>query len=143
VPLTTFGSAHSGLRFARCFARFAPPCASRKTSRPKAKTPSFGGVGEVASRKPSRPKAKTHKKAPYRPSFHFSFSTFRFSLSFFHFSFFTFLFSLFVFHFSFSTFHFSLFTFHFSLFTYSALAACRGEACEAPSEAKPVRERPL
>jgi hypothetical protein len=24
-----------------------------------------------------------------------------------------------------------------------ALAACRGEACEAPSEAKPVRERPL
>ena len=30
------GSAHSGLRFARCFARFAPPCASRKTSRPEA-----------------------------------------------------------------------------------------------------------
>ena len=24
------GSAHSGLRFARCFARFAPTCASRK-----------------------------------------------------------------------------------------------------------------
>ncbi len=24
-----------------------------------------------------------------------------------------------------------------------ALAACRGKACEAPSEAKPVRQRPL
>jgi hypothetical protein len=32
------GSAHYGLRFARCFARFAPPCASRKTSLPEAKT---------------------------------------------------------------------------------------------------------
>jgi hypothetical protein len=30
VPLTTFGSPPYGLRFARCFARFAPPGGSRK-----------------------------------------------------------------------------------------------------------------
>ena len=38
APTLRFGSAHSGLRFARCFARFAPPCASRKHSLPEGKT---------------------------------------------------------------------------------------------------------
>jgi hypothetical protein len=71
--------------------------------------------------------------------FHFSLFTFHFSLFIFHFSLFIFHFSLFIFHFSLFAFHFSLFTFHFSLF---AWAAWRGEACEAPSEAKPVRWRP-
>ncbi len=31
------GSPHYGLRFARCFARFAPPCGSRKNLLPEAK----------------------------------------------------------------------------------------------------------
>jgi predicted kinase len=37
VPLTTFGSPPSGLRFARCFARFAPPGGSRKNLALRAK----------------------------------------------------------------------------------------------------------
>ncbi len=100
------GSPPYGLRFARCFARFAPPGGSRKNLATKAK--------------------KTKKNPQKNPLLSkegqgwlcFSLFVFHFPLSTFHFSLFVFRFSLFTFHFPLFTFHFSLFTFRFSLFVF-------------------------
>ncbi len=122
------GSPPYGLRFARCFARFAPPGGSRRltqtlTSRgqntPKHYISPKGICTEIISssfyilQTGRRPLIETRL---YHSLFYFSFPTFHFSFFIFHFSFFVFHFSLSTFHFSFFTFHFSLFVFRFSLF---------------------------
>jgi hypothetical protein len=44
APTLRSGSVHSGLRFARCFARFAPTCGSRKNLATKAQKKPSGKV---------------------------------------------------------------------------------------------------